>query len=454
MDKVIEYLEANHDRFFDEYKTFLSFESISADPDKKANVAACADWLADHLRAIGIKTVEVHTTKGHPIVYAEHPGPSGAPTVLGYGHYDVQPVDPLDLWDTPPFEANVRDGAIYARGSADDKGQLFLYVKAVEAFLKVKGELPVNVKFVFEGEEEIGSENLSEFLVANKEKLACDVVTVSDTSMFDRGRPSITYGLRGLTFMQVELEAADSDLHSGSFGGSVANPANELARIIASMKNDDQQITIDGFYDDVLDLTAEERKMFADLGHDEADFLKKLGAPALSGEKGWTTLERLSARPTLDVNGIWSGFTGEGAKTVLPSKAAAKISMRLVPNQDAAKISKAFEAHVRKVAPDSVRVNIEEMHGGGAFLCPLDNPKLKAAARALKKAYNIEPVFTREGGSIPIVAEFDKVLGAPILLLGYSVPKDNAHAPNEFFLVENFHKGINSSAYLLDELSK
>ena len=454
MKKVIEYCEKNQDRFLDEYKEFLTHQSVSADPKRKDNVAKCADWLADHMRKIGIKTVEVSQTKGHPIVFAHHPGPDGTPTVLVYGHYDVQPEDPIDLWDTDPFVASIKDGKVFARGACDDKGQLFVYLKAVEAYLNVKGELPVNVKMVIEGEEEVGSENLSPFINANREKLACDVVAVSDTSMFKKGMPSITYGLRGLAYMQVDVQGAKSDLHSGGFGGAVANPANELAAIIASLKDENNRVAIDGFYDDVLKMTDEEREMFAALPHDDNQFLKDLGAPELSGEEGFTTLERLWTRPSLDVNGIWSGFMGVGAKTVLPSKAGAKISMRLVPDQDPEKIAELFEAHVKKVASPSVSLEITKMHGGKAFLCPLDNPMLKKASAAIEKAFGKKPVYHREGGSIPIVAEFEKVLGVPILLLGYSVPNDNAHAPNEFFHLENFYGGIRTSVYLFGEVGR
>lgn len=454
MDDVIAYCERNGEKFARQYQELLRFESVSADPKRAPEVARCAQWLADHLTDVGIESVQVFPTQGHPIVYARHTGPEGSPTILIYGHYDVQPEDPVELWDSPPFDPTLRDGAMIARGAADDKGQLFVYVKALEAYLKTRKALPLTVKILLEGEEEVGSAGLSAFLAENRDELACDAVIVSDTSMFQRGLPTITYGLRGLTYMQIDLQAASSDLHSGVFGGTVANPANELAAIIATLKDADNRVAIDGFYDDVVDLSDQEKQSFSELNHDDQAFLVAVGAPALWGEKGYSTLERKWTRPALDVNGMWSGFTGEGAKTVLPCRASAKISMRLVPNQDPDRIAELFESHVRRVAPPSVTVDIANIHFGKPFLCPLDNPRLQAAARALERGFGKKPVFTREGGSIPIVAEFDETLGAPILLIGYSVPNENAHAPNEFFLMENFFGGIRSSVYLMDELTR
>lgn len=453
MEKVLEYCEQNSERFLDEYKEFLSFESVSADPLRKQEVANCAEWLADHLKQVGIPHVEVIQTQGHPVVFAKHPGPKDAPTILVYGHYDVQPEDPIELWKSPPFSATERDGAIFARGAADDKGQLFLYVKAAEAYLNTQGQLPVNLKLVFEGEEEVGSENLLQLLTNDKERFACDTVVVSDTSMFAEGLPSIIYGLRGLTYIQVDVEAASSDLHSGAFGGTIANPANELVKILSSMFTEGNKVALDGFYDDVAQLSEQERKNFDALPHDDDQFLEDLGAPAPHGEEGYSTIERKWVRPTLDINGIVSGFTGQGAKTVLPNKASAKVSMRLVPHQDPNNIIDSFKKHVQKIAPDSIRITMTPMHAGHPFLCSFDNPLLQKAANALERAYNTEPVYIREGGSIPIVAEFDRILQVPILLIGYSVPNENAHAPNEFFLLENFYKGIRSSVFLMEELA-
>jgi acetylornithine deacetylase/succinyl-diaminopimelate desuccinylase-like protein len=454
MDKLIQYYEENKKRFLDDLVEFCKYDSVSSDPERKDRLVECGQWLVDHLKKIGIAKVEMVQTAGHPIVYAEHPGPEGAPTALIYGHYDVQPEDPIDLWDTPPFEPTERDGLLFGRGTVDDKGQLMTHVNALEAYLKVRGELPVGVKLVFEGEEEVGSENLSTFLHENAAKLGCDVVVVSDTSMFARDLPTITYALRGLTYFEIGVQASKGDLHSGSYGGAVANPGNELAKIIASMKDDDHRITIPGFYDDVLELTVEEREQFAKLPHSDEEYRAALDAPALVGEKGFTTVERKWARPTLDVNGMWSGFMGEGAKTVLPAKAGAKISMRLVPHQDPEKIEKAFAEHVMNVAGEGVTVKVEPVHSGRAFLCPLDDPMLKAAACALEKGFGKCPVYTREGGSIPIVTEFQETLKAPILLLGLGAPGENAHAPNENFVLDHFYNGIKSWIYLWDEVTK
>ena len=454
MDRILSYCEQNTERFEQELTEFLRIPSVSSEPKRKSEVARCANWLAGHLQKIGLQNVSVEPTQGHPIVFANHAGPKDAPTVLIYGHYDVQPEDPIDLWKTPPFEPTLRNGALFGRGTADDKGQLFVYIKAIEAYLKTQGDLPVNVKMIIEGEEEIGSPNLVTYLADNRQRLACDVVAVSDNTMFARGMPSIIYGLRGMVYMQVEVRAANTDLHSGGFGGVVANPANELCAIIAAMKDRDNRVAIQGFYDDVRELTDQEKQMFERLPQDDDALALELGVSGLWGEIGRSTLERKWSRPTLDVNGLHSGFTGEGIKTVLPGFASAKISMRLVPDQDPEQVAALFEQHVKNVAPPSVRVKVKTLALGKPFLCPIDHPRLLAAARALQRGFRKSPVFIREGGSIPIIAEFDRVLGAPILLIGYSVPNENAHAPNEFFLMENFHAGIACSVYLLDELSR
>ena len=449
MESLLPLVDERFDRFVKELEDLLRLPSISADPEKKPAMQDTVQWLADHLSAIGIPTVEIHQTDGHPLLFAHYPGPEDAPTLLIYGHYDVQPVDPLNLWTTPPFEPEIRDGKLYARGAADDKGQLFTHVKAMETILKEKGSLPITVKMLLEGEEEVGSSALSKWLPNNVDKLACDALMISDGSMVAKGQPSIDYGLRGLSYFQIELEAAAGDLHSGSFGGAVANPINVLADILASMKDENNRITIEGFYDDVLALTDEEKENYAKLPYDEEQFLKTTGAPAIFGEEGFTTLQRLSARPTLDANGIWGGFMGEGAKTVLPAKAGMKVSMRLVPDQDPKKIADAFRRHVERVAPEAVRCHVTEFHSGPAFICPLTEPALQKAARALKIAFGKDCLFAREGGSIPIVSEFSALLKKPVVLMGFGLQTDNTHAPNEHFDLDNFRLGIKASiAYL------
>ena len=448
------YVDQNFERFLEELKTFLRLQSISADQDKKDEMVRTAEWLAAHLRQIGMAQVEVISTEKHPLVFAQHPGPAGAPTLLIYGHYDVQPVDPLELWTTPPFDPQVRDGKIYARGTSDDKGQLFAHIKALETMLKTGGGLPVSVKLLFEGEEEIGSESLTPWVPKNAEKLACDIMLISDGGMIAKGQPSIDYGLRGLVYFQVDLEAATGDLHSGSYGGSIANPINVLAAILASMKDKQNRIKIEGFYDDVLPVSDEEKANFARLPHKDRTFLKTTGAPKLYGEKGYSTLERISARPTVEANGIWGGYMGEGAKTVLPAKAGMKVSMRLVPNQDPKKIGELFRKHVEKVAPKAVRVKINEFHGGPPFICLLTEPALQKAAAALTEVYGKECLFSREGGSIPIVADFSAALKKPVVLMGFGLHTENAHAPNEHFDLDNFRKGIKTSLVYMRKLAE
>ena len=378
---------------------------------------------------------------------------TGAPTILFYGHYDVQPVDPLDLWQSPPFEATVRDGEIYARGSADDKGQVFMHFKAVEAHLKQNGRLPVNIKFMIEGEEEVGSAHLDDFIREHKSDLNADVVVISDTSMFARGVPSICYGLRGLVYFQIDLRGSSTDLHSGQFGGAVANPAFVLAQLIAQMKDRGGRVKIPGFYDDVRPLEEVERQAWASLPFSEKKYKKDFGIPKLFGETDYTTLERTWARPTIEVNGLLSGFTGEGAKTVLPAVAMAKISMRLVPNQDPNKIAMLFEDYVKKIAPKTMELRVTRMHGGKPWMTSYENPFVQAAGRAIEKGFGRKPVFTREGGSIPVVSTFQEELGLPSVLFGVGLPDENAHAPNEKLDVSNFHNGILASAYLYEEIS-
>ena len=454
MDKVIDFINVNREKYLEELKALLAIPSISALPEHTADVVRCAEWCADEMRRIGLQNVKLFDTPGNPIVYGDWLGAPGAPTILFYGHYDVQPVDPLDLWESPPFEAAVRDGEIYARGAADDKGQVFMHFKAVEAHLKQNGRLPVNIKFMIEGEEEVGSAHLDDFIRAHKSDLAGDVVVISDTAMFARGVPSICYSLRGLVYFQIDLRGSSTDLHSGVFGGALANPAFVLAQMISQMKDRGGHIKVPGFYDDVKPLEAAEREAWAKLPFNEKQYRKQFGIPKLHGESDYTTLERVWARPTLEVNGLLSGFTGEGAKTVLPAVAMAKISMRLVPNQDPAKIADLFQAFVEKLAPKTVEVKVTRMHGGKPWIASYDNPYIQAAGRAIAKGFGREPIFTREGGSIPVVSTFQEELGVPSVLFGVGLPDENAHAPNEKLDVANFQNGIISSAYLYEEIGR
>ena len=452
MDKVVDFINVNRDRYIDEMKRYLAIPSISALPEHKGDVRKCAEWTADELRRIGLQNVRLEETPGHPVVYGEWLGAPGAPTILFYGHYDVQPVDPLHLWTSPPFEATIRDGEIYARGSADDKGQIFMHFKAVEAHLKQNGSLPVNMKFLIEGEEEVGSANLDNFIQGHKELLKANVVVISDSPMFDRGIPSICYGLRGLAYFQIDLRGSKSDLHSGSFGGAVANPGMVLAQVLAQMKDKSGRVKIDGFYDDVVPLREEERAEWQKLPFNEKKYRQELGAPKLFGETGYSTLERVWARPTFEVNGLLSGFTGEGAKTVLPAVAMAKVSMRLVPNQDPKKIGDLFEEYVQKVTPKTVELKITRMHGGKPWMTAFDNPFVQAAGRAIEQGFGQRPVFNREGGSIPVVSTFQEELGLPCVLFGIGLPDENAHAPDEKLDLGNFHNGVIASAYLYREI--
>lgn len=455
MEKIIKYIESNKDRYLEELKDFLSIPSISNEEAHKDDVKKACSWLEGHLKGIGLDNVTVHETEGHPIVYADcMKAGNDKPTVLVYGHYDVQPVDPLDLWTNPPFEPTVIGNKIYARGSADDKGQIFIHIKSIEAHLKNNGKLPINLKVIFEGEEEIGSTNLYKFLEKQKDLLKADYVVISDTSMYKDNMPSICYGLRGLCFMQIDITGPNRDLHSGTFGGGVHNPINALAEIISKLKDDKNRILIDGFYDDVVALTQKERDEFKRLPFDEKKYKMDLEVEELHGEEGFTTIERVSARPTLDCNGIWGGYQGQGAKTVLPSVAGAKVSMRLVPNQDPDKVAELFEKYVMKIAPKSVKVKVTSLHGGKPSVTAIDTPAIKAAVKALKDAFGVDPVFFKEGGSIPIVNSFNEVLGADAILLGFGLPDDNIHSPNEKFDLNNFYKGISTVAYYYDELSK
>jgi acetylornithine deacetylase/succinyl-diaminopimelate desuccinylase-like protein len=441
MNPVDQYIESHKDRFLNELLDLLRIPSVSADPKYKGDVARCAAAVEQRLREAGVDHVEVCPTKGHPIVYGEKIVDPSKPTVLIYGHYDVQPPDPMDLWHSGPFDPVVKDGLIYARGSADDKGQFFMHVKAVEAMLK-SGGLPCNVKFMIEGEEEVGSDNLGSFVVANKSKLKADVVLISDTAMIANDVPSINTGLRGLSYVEVEVTGPNRDLHSGVYGGAVANPINTLCAMIASLHDADGRITIPGFYDDVVELTAAERKALGEAPFDEKAWMKDLGVNAVRGEKGYTTDERCTIRPTLDVNGIWGGYTGEGSKTVLPSKAFAKISMRLVPDQNSDRATRLFTEHFKKIAPPYVKVEVRPHHGGEPAVTPTDSVAYRAASKAMEEAFGKVPIPTRGGGSIPIVALFEKELGLKTILFGFGLDSDNIHSPNEHYGVFNYFIGI------------
>jgi len=452
MQKLLSYLDADKDRTLAELREFISIPSVSSQTDHAPDMRRCAEWISARLKAIGLEHVQVMETAGHPIVYADWLGAPGMPTVLLYGHYDVQPVDPVDLWSSPPFEATVREGNLYGRGSTDDKGQLFAHFKAFEAYLKDNGKLPLNVKVLVEGEEEIGSEHLDGFVKEHAGLLKADLVLISDSDMFARGVPSVCYGLRGLAYMEVEVTGPNSDLHSGSFGGSVHNPIQALSEMIASLHDKNGKITIPGFYKDVLPLSKTERFSFRKLPWKDRKYAASLGVKELYGEKGFSTLERLWARPTLECNGIWGGYTGQGAKTVLPSKAYAKISMRLVPNQTSASIARLFEKHLKKIAPKTVSVIVRALHGGEPALTPIESPGVRAAVVALEKGFGKKPLYQREGGSIPIVVQFKQILGIDTVLLGFGLAEGNAHAPNEFIVLENFFGGIKTVLHFYNEL--
>ena len=435
------YIDQNKDKFLNELFELLRIPSISSDSTQKAEIVHAAEFLKDKFDEAGVDKAEVCETAGNPIVYAEKMIDPSLPTVLVYGHYDVQPVDPIELWDTPPFEPTIRDEKIYARGSADDKGQVYAHIKAFDAMSQLDS-LYCNVKFMVEGEEEVGSENLGIFVAANKEKLAADVILISDTSMLSLEHPSITTGLKGLSYMEVEVTGPNRDLHSGTYGGAVGNPINILSKMIASMTDENNRITIPGFYDKVVELSAEDRAKIATAPFSEDEYKKELDVEALAGEAGYTALEQLGIRPTLDVNGIWGGYTGEGAKTVLPSKASAKISMRLVPNQNSKEITQLFTDHFKSIAPPQVKVKVTAHHGGEPAVTPIDSLAYKAAENAYEEGWGKKPIPTRDGGSIPIVALFEKELGLNSILLGLGLDSDAIHSPNESFGVNNFFKGI------------
>ncbi len=441
-----DYQEQNKDRFLNELLDLLRIPSVSADSKYKGDVARCADAVKEHLLKAGCDNAEICATAGHPIVYGEKIIDPKLSTVLVYGHYDVQPADPLNLWTSGPFEPVIKDGKIYARGACDDKGQMFMHIKALEIMAKTN-TLPCNVKVMIEGEEEVGSSNLGKFLEDNKEKLKADVVLVSDTSMISMEHPSIESGLRGLSAVEIEVTGPNRDLHSGVYGGAVANPLNMLCKLVASLHDENGHITIPGFYDKVANLTEEERKNLNLAPFDLEDYKKDLGIKEVWGEKGYTTLERTGVRPTLDLNGIWGGYQGEGSKTVLPSKAFAKITMRLVPDQTPAEIGALFQKHFESIAPGCITVKVTRGHGGEPVVTPTDSPAYKAAAKAIKTTFGKDPIPTRGGGSIPIVALFEKTLGLKTVLLGFGLDNDNIHSPNEKYDVVNFYKGIETIPY-------
>jgi len=441
-----DYLDENKQRFLDELLDLLRIPSVSADSNHKGDMVKCANAVKDAMLSAGCDKAEICETEGHPIVYGEKIIDKNLPTVLVYGHYDVQPPDPLELWKSGPFEPVIVDGKIYARGACDDKGQMYMHIKALEVMSKTN-TLPCNVKMMIEGEEEVGSDNLGIFVEANKEKLKADIVLISDTSMISMENPSIESGLRGLAYMEVKVTGPDRDLHSGVYGGGVANPINELCKMIASLHDENNHIIIPGFYDKVEEMNEADRKALNQAPFDLNEYQQDLGITEVVGEKGYTTLERTGIRPTLDVNGIWGGYTGEGAKTVLPSEAHAKISMRLVPNQKSDEISKMFSDHFKKIAPKGVTVEVKAHHGGEAVVTPTDSPAYQAAAKAIKATFGKEPIPTRGGGSIPIVALFESVLGLKTVLLGFGLDNDNIHSPNEKFDVANYYKGIETIPY-------
>ena len=440
-----QYIAENQDRFLNELFELLRIPSVSSQSAHKDDMVTCANKLVELLLAAGADSAQVYPTKGHPVVFGEKRFDPSRPTILVYGHYDVQPVDPIELWKSNPYEPEIRDGAIYARGANDDKGQLFMHVKAFEYLVK-KGLVNHNIKFILEGEEEIGSPSLAEWAKEHKDLLACDIMLVSDTTMISEKVPSINCGMRGLTYVEVEVTGPNKDLHSGHYGGAVVNPINALCKMIDQLIDDKGHITIKGFYDDVVELSAEDRAMLARAPFDEKEYKEFLDIDAVSGEEGYSTMERTGIRPCLDVNGIWGGFIGEGSKTVLPSVAHAKISMRLVPNQDCNKIAKLFEEHFMSIAPAGVRVKVTPHHGGNGFLIPISSPAYKAAAKAMEEVYGIEPVPSRGGGSIPILADMQQILQADPLLMGFGLERDTIHSPNESYLLSQLWRGMESIA--------
>jgi acetylornithine deacetylase/succinyl-diaminopimelate desuccinylase-like protein len=452
-ERVLAYLEQHHQRHVDKLCELLRIPSISADRHRREDILRAARWVAEELGALGLAS-ELIETNGNPLVYAESEQRTDRPTLLFYGHYDVQPVDPLEEWTSPPFEPKVADGRIYARGASDDKGQFFAHFAALEAYHAQDLDLPANVKFIIEGEEECGGEAVYRYTEENPERLACDGVVISDTTLYNETTPGICYSLKGITYMEIRVSGPRADLHSGSFGGTVKNPGNALCEIVARLQDAAGRCRVPGFYDDVLELDAEERAAFAALGYTDEILREETGAPAAWGEKGYTTLERMWARPTCDVNGLKSGYGGEGAKTIIPATAVGKVSMRLVPNQDPQRIAAAFKRYVAEIAPPGVGVDVVSVHDAKPVLVPRESPLMQAGMRSLAAGFRAEPVFIREGGSIPIVGTFQECLRAPVLLLGYGLNTDNIHSPNEKFHLANFLGGARTTAVLLEEAAR
>ena len=455
LNEALQYATAHRDQFLVELKDLLAIPSISALPEYKPDVERAARWLADHFTSLGLGNAQVNSTPRHPIVTAEwlEAGPH-KPTVLIYGHYDVQPVDPIELWHSDPFKAEVRDNYLYARGASDDKGQTFIHLKTIESYLKSSGRLPVNVKLIIEGEEEVGGPNLDAFVELHQEQLKADVAVISDTSMLEPTRPSIIYGLRGLCYIQVEVTGPARDLHSGQYGGAVYNPIQALCEMLASLKDQTGHITVPGFYDKVLPLSESERRTLAAVPFSAAKFQQDTGVNGLWGEEGYTPLEQITARPTLEINGIWGGFEGEGSKTVLPARAGAKVSCRLVADQDHYEIADLLQTHLKKIAPPQVKVETRRLHGGHGALINLDSKYMQTAHKVLKQVFGNAPIYERDGGSIPVVATFQKVLGIDSIMLGFGLPDDNLHSPDERFYLPNFHNGIAAVIQYLDEIGK
>lgn len=447
------YFTEHREKHLEELNEFLRIPSISSLSEHKQDMHTAANWLADKLKQLNIENVKIDQTAGHPVVYGEWLHAEGKPTVLFYGHYDVQPVDPLHLWESDPFNPTIRDNKLFARGASDDKGQVFMHLKMIEALFATEGTLPVNVKFIYEGEEEIGSPNLPAYVEENKKQLAADLILISDTGLYGPGKPAVCYGLRGLTGVQIDVRGPKGDLHSGLYGGGVQNAIHALAEILASFRDQHGTIQVEGFYDRVLPLSEEERQAYRDLDFDEEALKEEVGVKELFGEEGYSYLEQTWARPTLEVNGVFGGFAGEGIKTVLPAEASAKITCRLVPNQDPDDIIQLLKAHIEKHKPKGVEVTISEFDKGAPYLTPFDHPLIQAAGRSYERIYHVPTAFTRGGGSIPIVASFDEILSLPVVLMGFGLNSENFHAPNEHFHLENFDKGLRVLGDYLHEVA-
>lgn len=448
------YFTEHRETHLNELNEFLRIPSISSLSEHKGDIQNAAEWLANAFKKLNLENISISQTAGHPVVYADWLHAEDKPTILFYGHYDVQPVDPLNLWDSEPFNPTIRDNKLFARGASDDKGQVFMHLKMIEALFATTGTLPVNVKFIYEGEEEIGSPNLPAYVEEHKEKLAADLILISDTGLYGPGKPAVCYGLRGLTGIQIDVRGAKGDLHSGLYGGGVQNAIHALADILASFRDEHGTIQVEGFYDKVLPLTEEEREAYRALGFDEESVKEEVGVKELFGEAGYSYLERTWARPTLEINGVFGGFSGEGIKTVLPAEAGAKITCRLVPNQEPDEIVALLKAHIEKHKPTGVEVTISEFDKGRPFLTPFDHPLIQAAGRSYEKVYNVPTAYTRGGGSIPIVAAFDEILELPVVLMGFGLSSENFHAPNEHFHLENFDKGLRVLSDYLFEVAE